>query len=357
MEFPLFNTKELSDGSNYDLTNPLDRKIYFQAKLGTKIDEVKEYLDKNNTFVGFLMAKKQAGKGTYSKMMEEILGVERLAHISVGDVVREVHQAIEDPVEKSALEAYMHVHYRGLLSVDSALDALVTRSQDKVSVPTEFILTLLKRQIEKLGRKALFLDGLPRSLDQVSAALYFRDLINYRDDPDFFVLIDTPLAIIESRFHGRVVCPDCHLSRNLLYGPTRFVKFDSLSHQYYLLCDNSSCPGVGKTRLVAKEGDKDGIDAIRGRLEADGDLIRVASNLTGIPKVLVRSSLPISVASKYAEDYELQPRFSYNWDGKNIAVLREPWSFNDDSNVPSYSLMAAPVVVSLFSQIHKILLV
>jgi len=72
MGFPIFNSKELSNGKVYSLSNPGGRYEYFHAKLGSKIDEVKSFLE-NNTFVGFMLAKKMAGKGTYAKMLEEIL--------------------------------------------------------------------------------------------------------------------------------------------------------------------------------------------------------------------------------------------------------------------------------------------
>ena len=59
-------------------------------------------------------------------------------------------------------------------------------------LPSELILAIAKKEISKRGTKALFVDGLPRDLDQVSYSLFFRDLIDYRQDPDVFVLIDVP---------------------------------------------------------------------------------------------------------------------------------------------------------------------
>jgi adenylate kinase family enzyme len=232
----------------------------------------------------------------------------------------------------------------------------LNRSQDKVSIPTEFILALLKREIAKVGRKAVFIDGLPRTLDQISTALYFRDLINFRDDPDFFVLIDVPMAIIDARLKKRVVCPECRLARNLDFNPTGYVNYDAKSDEYFLLCDNSSCLGMGKTRLVTKDGDAAGIETIKERIESDGELIRLALNLTGVPKVLLRSSIPVSVAPNYVESFEIQPKFSYTWNGSTVEIHNSPWTFEDDAGVSSYSLMAPPVVVSMFEQVYKILI-
>src|SRR3989344_4540913 len=59
-------------------------------------------------------------------------------------------------------------------------------------LPTEFILALVERKIDQIGRKAIFIDGFPRDLDQISYSLYFRSLIGYREDPAFFTFISLP---------------------------------------------------------------------------------------------------------------------------------------------------------------------
>lgn len=353
MNFPIFNTKELGNNTKFDLSDPASRKEYFELKLGSKIEDIKKYLE-TNSFVAFLLAKKSAGKGTYSKMFAEIVGPDKIAHLSVGDIVRDVHKAIEDPKELEALREYMNNNYRGFISPDEAIDALLGRSQDKL-IPTEFILTLVKREIEKVGRKALFIDGFPRSLDQISSSLYFRDLINFRDDPDLFVLIDVPESVIDERMKYRAVCPECHTSKNTKLNPTKFIQHNK--GKFSLICDNASCGGFGKTGLVRKEGDELGIDPIRKRLEMDNELIKMATKLQGVPKIMVRNSIPADVSQKYAEDYEITPEFCYSVaeDGK-VEVQEKPWTIKDDDGIESNSLMAAPVVVSLFSQMHKILI-
>ncbi|MBU1987932.1 MAG: nucleoside monophosphate kinase, partial [Nanoarchaeota archaeon] len=108
------------------------------------------------------------------------------------------------------------------ISIDEAMDALLGRSQDKL-LPTEFILVLVKKAIDQLPKKTLFIDGFPRDLDQVSYAMYFRDLINYREDADIFINIDIPEAVVDARMKSRVVCPSCHSPRNLKLFATRDV--------------------------------------------------------------------------------------------------------------------------------------
>jgi adenylate kinase family enzyme len=353
-DFPFFNTKKLSDGNKYNISDPVERRAYFAAKLGTKIDDLKRYLDAN-TFVGFLLAKKGAGKGTFAKMFQEIVGVDRVAHISVGDLVRDVHATIGDTSKKVELLQLFEKNYRGSLSLDDALAAFVGKSQDKL-IPTEFILTLVKLEVEKLGRKAVFIDGFPRNLDQISYSLYFRDLVNFREDPDFFLILDTPAEVINERMKHRVICPICHTSRSIKLNPTRFVKYDESSDSFYLVCDNSACVGFGKRRLVGKEGDELGIEAIRDRLEMDASVIQQVSLLHGIPKILVRNAVPVDKVAEVVEEYEVTPAYSYKQtsDGA-VEVLENPWTFVDYAGVESCSLLPAVTAIAAVSGIHSLL--
>ncbi|OGC68671.1 hypothetical protein A2415_02370 [candidate division WWE3 bacterium RIFOXYC1_FULL_39_7] len=359
MKFDYYNSKILSNGKTYVLTDPARRRLYFEAKLGSKIDEVKEYLD-HNSFVGYLLAKKQAGKGMYSKMVEEILGSERFAHISVGDVVRSFHEKLNKDEDVSDVLEYLKLNYRGFMSIDESISALRSRTTDKVSVPAELILTLLKMEIDKIGKKGLFIDGLPRTLDQISYSLYFRDLINYRDDPDFFVLINIPLELIDIRMKSRVVCPICQTSRNTKLSPTSILSYDSSAKQVKLLCDNSTCSGYGKAQYVIKEGDASGILSISERLKTDEELMQKALNLHGIPKILIESAIPVEVSSDYLEDYEIQPAYEYEISGEvgkeKVISKTAPLTFKNDSGDDCHTMYAATYVVNIFDQLHKTLL-
>ena len=355
-DFPFYNTKKLSIGKTYDLNDPVDRRKYFKDKMGDKIEELKTYLDEN-TFVGFLVAKKSAGKGTYSKLFQEVIGSERVALVSVGDVIRKAHErALGDSEYKKELYAYLEENYRSTMPLEEAFDAFINRSQDKL-IPTEFVLTLLKKEIDTIGRKGIFIDGFPRNFDQVSYSLYLRDLINYRDDPDFFVLIDVPETVIDARIKARVVCPKCKTSRSVSLLPTKFIGYDAKEDDYYLICDNKECSGYKKQRLVAKEGDAAGIKSIRERLDRDGKLIEYTQEIYGIPKVLIRNTIPLDKADELVEDYEITPRYSYDGNEESgIEIKEEPWVTEDDEGVKSVSLLAASTVLSMIDQIHSILL-
>ena len=246
-EFPIIKTKMPNLTKRFDLSDPKERKEYFEAKAGPEIAKLKKYFE-NNTFVAYLLGKKNSGKGTYTKLMAEIFGKDKIGHISVGDLVRETHKIIEDPKERQKLVEYLEQHYRGYISIDDAIDALVGKNQ-KVLLPTEFILALVKREIDKLDRKAVFLDGFPRDLDQVQYSLYFRDLINYRLDPDIFVAINIPESVLDERMRNRVVCPICQAPRNLTVFATKEVGYDEKTKKFFLICDNPECKGA---RMVGK---------------------------------------------------------------------------------------------------------
>ena len=352
-DFPITLSQSKTDGVNtkFDLSDPEDRKKYFEAKAGDEIKALKEYFDKN-TFIAYWLGKKNAGKGTYSKLMVEIFGAEKIGHISVGDVVRNVHKNIDNEEYKQELMEYLKEHYRGYISIDDAIDALLGRNTKNL-LPTEFILTLVKREIDKMPKKTLFVDGFPRELDQVSYSLYFRDLINYRYDPDIFVAIDIPESVIDERMKYRVVCPKCQTPRNLKLFSTKKVEYDKGDDKYYLICDNPECEG---TRMGSKEGDNMGIESIRERLELDDMLIEKVFGLHGVPKVLLRNSIPQAEADKLVDDYEITPEYVYSAEESGEAEISEKsWVIKDDEGREAYSLLAPPVVVSLIKQLANIL--
>ncbi len=352
-DFPIIKTKILSLEKRFDLNDPIERKEYFEAKVGEEIKKLKKYFE-NNTFIAYLLGKKNSGKGTYTKLMAEIFGADKISHISVGDLVRETHKIIEDPKEREKVVKYLKQHYRGYISIDDAIDALIGKNQ-KVLLPTEFILTLIKREISKLDRRVIFVDGFPRNLDQVQYSLYFRDLIDYRSDPDIFIAINIPESVIDERMRNRVVCPKCQAPRNLTTFPTKEVGYDEASKAFFLKCDNLECEGA---RMVGKEGDDAGIESVRERLELDDKLIKKVMLLHGIPKVLLRNAIPVnSIEDNIVDDYEVTPKYVFKYKKKTnkVTINEEPWIIKDDEGIDSYSLLAPPVVIGLIKQLVQAL--
>lgn len=345
--FPIYNTKT-TEGKKFDLNDPKVRQEYFEYKAGPEIKKLKEYL-KDNSFVAYLMGKKSSGKGTYSKMFAEIVAPDKVAHFSIGDMIRSFDKVLKDENQKKELMVFLEKNYRGFMPLSDIMSALESRST-KVLLPTELILALAKREIDKLGKKSIFIDGFPRDVDQISYSLFFRDLINYRNDPDVFILIDVPTTIIDERVKNRVICPLCQTSRSVKLLPTKNIEFDKAENKFYLLCDNPNCSGP---RMTMKEGDENGIEPIRERLNKDEFLVKQALGLQGIPKILLRNSIPANQTESVTDDYEVTPEFSYTFnEEKNTVETKEkPWQVLDDEGNASNSLMPPPVVVSLIKQL------
>lgn len=346
IEFPIFKTK--SDiYKKFDLTDFNQRQEYFEYKAGDEIKRLREYL-KENTFVAYLMGKKSSGKGTYAKMLSEVVDKDKIEHFSIGDMVRTFDEVVSDPQKKQELISFLEKNYRGFMPLEEIVKSLEERST-KTLLPSELVLALVKREIAKRGRKAIFIDGFPRDLDQISYSLFFRDLIDYRGDPDIFVLIDVPESVIDERIKYRVICPLCNTSRSLKLLPTKKVEYDN--GNFYLICDNSNCKGA---RMITKEGDELGIEPIRKRLETDEELIKRAFSLYGIPKILLRNSIPVDKVNEFSDDYEITPEYTYNWNGK-VEIAEKPWQILDDEGNASNSLMPPPVVVALIKQLVEVL--
>ncbi len=349
IEFPIFKTKT-EEYKKFDLTDCQERQKYFEFKAGEEIKKLREYL-KDKSFIAYLLGPKSSGKGTYAKMLKEVVAEDKIEHFSIGDMVRDFDKVIEDPEKKKEFVSFLKDNYRGFESLDKIMESLENRST-KTLLPTELILALVKKEISEKGKKALFIDGFPRKMDQISYSLFFRDLIDYREDPDIFVLIDVPENVIDERIKYRVICPECQTSRNLKLLPTKKVEYDKEEDKFHLICDNSACEGK---RMVTKEGDEQGIEPIRERLETDRELIKKAFNLYGIPKVLLRNSVPVDKAQEYVDDYEITPEFVYNWNGEKVEVKEKPWEVEDEKGRKAYSLMPPPVVVSLIKQLAEVL--
>jgi len=353
--FPIFKTKIPGITRRFSLEDPVERRKYFDQKAGVEIEKLRDYLSKGNTFVGFIMGPKNSGKGTYTKLFMEAVGGDRVAHLSVGDIIRSVHKDLETEKGKKALMDFLKKRYRGFIDLDKIFEVILGRDT-KTHLPTEVILALVEREIDRIGRKAIFIDGFPRNLDQISYSLYFRALIGYRDDPDFFIFIDVPEAVIDERMKYRVSCPFCQSPRNTKLLRTKEVGYDKERKDFYLLCDNPSCEGFGKARMIAKEGDSLGIGAIRERLETESQVVKKLLDLKGVPRVFLRNSIPVEKAKDYVDDYEITPSYCYELlEDDLVKVIEEPWTVNDNDGAASYSLLPVPVALALIKQTAVVL--
>jgi len=100
-----------------------------------------------------------------------------------------------------------------------------------------------------------------------------------------------------------------------------------------------------------------GVEPIRERLKMDGKLIEMTFSLYGIPKILLRNSLPLKDANNFVDDYEITPEYIFEWSGKEkrVKIKEKPWQILDDEGIPSLSLLPQPVVVSMIKQMVDVL--
>lgn len=360
INFPIFKTKikglpsgKKGASKKFDLNNPKEREKYFQLKAGKEIKKLRAYFKKGNTFIAYLLGKKNSGKGTYAKMFAEVVGSEYIDHFSVGDMVRDIDRELSDSKKKKELVIFLEKNYRGWIPMKDIILSLEERST-KVLLPTELVLALVKREIEKRKKKTIFIDGFPRDLDQINFTLFFRDLVGYRDDSDMFILISVPNRVIDERIKYRRICPICKTSRNYKLLPTSKIEYDQNKKEFALFCDNPECKPV---KMVPKEGDELGIEPIKERLKKDDHLIEQAIGIYGIPKIFLRNAVPQKLAKSYLDDYEITPAYDYEWQGndKKVLIKEKPWVVLDDEGTPSNSLMPPPVVLSLIKQMVKVL--
>jgi len=353
-DFPIFKTKIDGSDQKFMLEDPVERRKYFDLKAGPEIEKIRDYLQKGNTFVGFLLGPKNSGKGTYTKLFMEAVGGDRVAHISVGDIVRSAQKAGRDESQKKELVKFLQTRYRGFMKVEEIIASVVDWNISTL-LETEGILALVEWEVSRLGRKAIFIDGFPRNIDQISLSLYFRALMGYRDDPDFFVYINVPESVIDERIKYRVICPHCQSPRNLKLLRTKEVGFDQEKKEFYLICDSPNCQGFGTARMVGKAGDSLGIEAMRDRIEMDKKVIKRLLDIQGVPKVYLRNSIPVTKAKDFVDDYEITPGYRYELEGDKVKVIEDPWTIKDDAGEDSYSLLPAAVAVGLIKQTAQVL--
>jgi hypothetical protein len=184
--------------------------------------------------------------------------------------------------------------------------------------------------------------------------LFFRDLIDYRQDPDIFALIDVPEKVIDERIKSRRICPKCKTSRNLKLLPSSKIGYKEQEKEFYLMCDNPEC---NDAEMKLKEGDEIGIETMRERMNLDDELLRKAFSLRGVPKILLRNSVPVDKANENIDNYEITAGYSYKWNKQEnkVDIIKKPWTTENDEGEEIYSLMPPPVVLSLIHQLVEVL--
>lgn len=149
------------------------------------------------------------------------------------------------------------------------------------------------------------------------------------------------------------MCPNCQSPRNLKFLPTDYVGYDDISEEFFLMCDNESC---SQTRMISKDGDKDGIESIRERLNLDAELIQRIKLLHGVKKINLNSTIPVTESPVFCDQYELTKEYQYykEVDG-TIKTTEKNFSFPDDEGIEVNTLLAPAVVVQFLHKLSEVL--
>ena len=149
LDFPLFKTK--SDVyKKFDMTDVKERQEYFEYKAGEEIKKLREYL-KENTFVAYFLGKKSSGKGTYAKMLAEVVDKEKIAHFSIGDMVRSFDEIVQDPVKKKEFADFLQKNYRGYLTLTGKLHTKYSWKFNRIMQYQQYNIYFLRMRKFKKG--------------------------------------------------------------------------------------------------------------------------------------------------------------------------------------------------------------
>lgn len=317
MVFPVVSTKTSGVSKSFDLSTPEGRRPYFEAKVGKEIIKLRNYLSKSSVLIN-MVGKKNSGKGTYTKMFLEAVGVPA-TQLVVGDIVR---------------------------------TANLTRTTEKL-LPTEKILELVYKEAEKGVLPTVFLDGLPRNLTQIDQAIKIRERLGLPRGHDVFVLIDIPEVVMDERMKNRVVCPTCHTPRHPKLLLTRFLDQDLETGEFFLRCDKDGCD---QSRMIPKEGDTLGIAAIRDRLVEDQMVMEELFERKEAKKIMLSATLPTELSNQ-VDDYEIHLIYDLIWNEKEKRVTpkAKKWLFKDDLGRDSYTLFPPAVTVHMIKEMVRVL--
>lgn len=334
---------------SYNLTSVDEQNLYIENEAKEELEFLRKYFTKN-TIVNYLLAPKLAGKGTYINTLIKFMPKDRWVVISVGDLFRYAEEEIKIYGDRCELYTYAEKNHRGMQNPEQIIDSIKNRSLSGVS-SSETAMLLIRREALKHKGKSIFLDGFPRNAEQVELSLLVRELIDMRNDPDVFTLINIPLGVIEERLKSRRTCPVCRSSRNIKLLPAE-VYFDDNKKDFEMYCDGPDCRGKN-ILMLPKEGDEKGIELIKDRLIDDYNLMNKVRTLYGIDIIELFNSIPEEDKDLFSTDFELTKSYNYTVSNNtDIKYIEEDFSVTDNG-VKYYSYLAYPVVVQYIKELYK----
>lgn len=324
-----------------------DLESFFTKRVGGKLEKLRHYFSANNLVI-FFLAKKQAGKGTYAKILGDLTGG-KTVHLSIGDLVREADKEARNPEGKRKLIADLKKYYQGKGKIEEIVEVFINQAESAGLLPTEAVMALIERAIKRDQDKSIIIDGFPRSKEQVALAMQMQQDFEKKGLPSVFIEINCPEEVLIRRYVDRRVCPVCQTPRNIKLLLTKEVEYDEKNGEFHLVCDRPECK---RARMVMKQGDKDGIDRVRERQREVQEMIDHIKVKAPHLHIAVHNTVPLEEAHKH-EMTDFTEEAELIWDPEKKEVVRKfkPMIATDDEGRKAYSRWPEPVVVDMIDRL------
>lgn len=324
-------------------------KDFFNKRTPQNLAKLKKHLAEKN-FVLFFLAKKQAGKGTYAKILSDVTD-EKIVHISVGDLVREAEKQAQDPQKKDQLIEDLKKYYKGPSSVEKVIDEFIHQAESTNLLPTEAIMALIEKKVVEYQGKSVIIDGFPRSKEQVALATQMQKDFESRGTPSAFVEINCPEEVLLRRYIDRRICPVCQTPKNIKLLLTKEIDYDQISGEFHLVCERPECQ---RAHYIQKQGDQDGIEKVKANQKKVQEMIDKIKKENPHLHVVVHNSIPLDKAHKH-EKSDFTEEANLIWDPEKKEVIRnfKPMIVKDDQGRDAYSRWPEPVVVDLVDRLAE----
>jgi len=328
-------------------------KAFYEKRVPEHFSRFHEHLD-NNPFVLFFLAKKNAGKGTYSKILNKVSDG-KVVHLGVGDLVRAAEKRALDENERQSLIDDLKVYYKGEIPIEEVVEKFVEEAGDlSALLPTEMVMALIEKEVEYNKNKAIIIDGFPRSLDQINIANRMQDDFEAKGKPSAFVEIDCPDDVLLQRQMYRVTCPECQTPRNTKVLATENVGYDQGEEEFYLVCDNDTCDNIRMKPKYGKVGGEYTIETFKKDQQQTKDLLQKVHEDHPHRHIRVHNHISVSEVGNHDEaDFTLETDYEFDSETKQVTKRFKPWVIKDDDGIDVLSRWPDPVVADLMKELTE----
>lgn len=323
---------------------------FFHKRVGPKLGGLNKLIDEKPVII-FFLAKKNAGKGTYAKLLNDITD-NRFVHLSVGDLVRAAQKQLSAPEGKKAFIDNLSKFYLGKEPLEEMIENfLASVGETSNLLPTPAIIALIEFEISKHQGKSIIIDGFPRSHEQVELAFQMQDDFQKSDYSSAFVELNCTDEVLLVRQLYRKVCPRCQTPKNTKVLLTEKIDYDKATDEFHLVCDRPECGGV---RMIAKQGDAEGPEKIRARQQEMAKLFEIIQSKRPHAYFGVNNHVLVSEAHKHEQE-DFTKIAGLQWDPVTKQVKKEfrVWVTKDEQGKDVYSRWPEPVVAELVSELHN----